>query len=49
VAESHGGTVSLEDPEIGTGARFVVTIPREDASGDDRPPEPAVSGRRRDR
>ena len=33
VAESHGGTVSLEDPEIGTGARFVVTIPR-DTSGE---------------
>ncbi|MGB8879650.1 MAG: sensor histidine kinase, partial [Solirubrobacteraceae bacterium] len=37
VAESHGGTVSLEDPEIGTGARFVVAIPR-DTSGD--PVEP---------
>jgi two-component system, OmpR family, sensor kinase len=49
VAESHGGTVSLENPETGTGARFVVTIPREDAGGEDRPPEPAVSGRRRDR
>ncbi|MGO9906847.1 MAG: sensor histidine kinase [Solirubrobacteraceae bacterium] len=37
VAESHGGTVSLEEPEIGTGARFVVAIPR-DTTGD--PVEP---------
>jgi len=27
VAESHGGTVSLERPEGGTGARFVIRIP----------------------
>ena len=37
VAESHGGSVTLEDPEIGTGARFVVAIPR-DTTGD--PVEP---------
>jgi signal transduction histidine kinase len=29
VAESHGGTVNLEHPASGTGARFVITIPRE--------------------
>jgi two-component system, OmpR family, sensor kinase len=28
VAESHGGTVTLEHPAAGTGARFVITIPR---------------------
>jgi signal transduction histidine kinase len=28
VAESHGGTVTLERPDAGTGARFVITIPR---------------------
>jgi signal transduction histidine kinase len=28
VAESHGGTVTLEHTESGTGARFVITIPR---------------------
>jgi len=28
VAESHGGTVALERPEVGPGARFVITIPR---------------------
>ncbi|HTU86812.1 MAG TPA: HAMP domain-containing sensor histidine kinase [Solirubrobacteraceae bacterium] len=37
VAESHGGTVTLEEPEVGTGTRFVVTIPR-DTSAD--PAEP---------
>ena len=29
VAESHGGTVGLEQPEPGAGARFVITIPRD--------------------
>jgi two-component system OmpR family sensor kinase len=47
VAESHGGTVTLEEPEVGTGARFVITIPREDAVPEPGPPEPAVPGRRR--
>jgi two-component system, OmpR family, sensor kinase len=28
VAESHGGTVTLEDGAFGRGARFVVTLPR---------------------
>ena len=28
VAESHGGTVTLEHPTAGSGARFVITIPR---------------------
>jgi two-component system, OmpR family, sensor kinase len=35
VAELHGGTVTLEHPPAGSGARFVITIPRESpASGD---------------
>jgi two-component system, OmpR family, sensor kinase len=29
VTESHGGTVALEQPQTGTGARFVITIPRD--------------------
>src|SRR5205807_1126875 len=29
VADSHGGTVSLEQPDAGTGARFVIKIPRD--------------------
>jgi two-component system, OmpR family, sensor kinase len=29
VAESHGGTVTLDEPEHGTGARFVIRIPLE--------------------
>jgi signal transduction histidine kinase len=28
VAESHGGTVRLDQPDGGTGARFVISIPR---------------------
>jgi two-component system OmpR family sensor kinase len=27
VADTHGGSVSLESPEHGTGARFVVSLP----------------------
>jgi two-component system, OmpR family, sensor kinase len=27
VAESHGGSVALEQPDEGTGARFVVHLP----------------------
>jgi two-component system, OmpR family, sensor kinase len=46
VAESHGGTVALERPAGGTGARFVISIPREPAAA---PPEPALAARRRDR
>jgi two-component system, OmpR family, sensor kinase len=54
VAESHGGTVALERPGRGTGARFVIKIPREpDApqNGDAPEPAPAVvaAGRRRTR
>jgi two-component system, OmpR family, sensor kinase len=47
VTESHGGTVELEQPEEGTGARFVIKIPREPtrASGD-QPRAPARAGRR---
>ncbi len=53
VAESHGGSVVLEQPDVGTGTRFVIKIPR--GLGPDPappPPEPrvgpsaAVSGRR---
>ncbi|MBV9606765.1 MAG: HAMP domain-containing histidine kinase [Solirubrobacterales bacterium] len=46
VAESHGGTVTLEHPAAGNGARFVITIPREPslATGDD-PRTPARVGR----
>jgi two-component system OmpR family sensor kinase len=54
VAESHGGTVSLEEPEVGTGTRFVIEIPRAptDDNGDapePLAPAPATSGRRRAR
>ena len=28
VAESHGGTVTLDQPDGGTGTRFVIVIPR---------------------
>ena len=31
VAESHGGSVSLERPDVGTGTRFVIRIPIERA------------------
>ena len=48
VAESHGGTVTLEQPDAGSGARFVIKIPRA-AAANTRPPEPALSGRRRAR
>ncbi len=46
VAESHGGTVTLEQPPAGSGARFVITIPREPpiAAGD-HPRTPARVGR----
>jgi two-component system, OmpR family, sensor kinase len=46
VAESHGGTVTLERPAGGAGARFVITIPRRPTAAQ---PEPAISARRRDR
>ena len=38
VAESHGGSVALEQPETGAGARFVIRIPRDPtAAVDPRP------------
>jgi two-component system, OmpR family, sensor kinase len=47
VAESHGGTVTLEQPPAGSGARFVITIPREPVGGPgDHPRTPARVGRR---
>jgi two-component system, OmpR family, sensor kinase len=56
VAESHGGTVALERPQNGPGARFVITIPRDPTAGNGHPTaEPPVdtaastSGRRRRR
>ncbi len=43
VAESHGGTVALERPETGSGARFVITIPRDPTAGNGQPsPETPV-------
>ncbi|MGH2882394.1 MAG: sensor histidine kinase, partial [Solirubrobacteraceae bacterium] len=43
VAESHGGTVTLERPETGPGARFVITIPRDPTAGNGQPsPETPV-------
>jgi two-component system, OmpR family, sensor kinase len=48
VAESHGGTVTLERPRTGSGARFVIRIPREPGIATPAP-EPAVSGRHRTR
>ena len=45
VAESHGGTVALEQPRTGSGARFVISIPRSLATGD-HPRTPARAGRR---
>jgi signal transduction histidine kinase len=44
VAESHGGTVSLEQPEARTGARFVIKIPRDPAAGTPPAPEPTSVG-----
>jgi two-component system, OmpR family, sensor kinase len=35
VAESHGGTVTLEDAGEGSGARFVVRLPAQEALGTD--------------
>jgi signal transduction histidine kinase len=36
VAESHDGTVTLEHPAVGSGARFVITIPREPSQAGSR-------------
>jgi signal transduction histidine kinase len=49
VAESHGGTVVLEQPEASTGARFVITIPRGPAAAAATPREPAMPVRRSER
>jgi signal transduction histidine kinase len=48
VAESHGGTVTLEQPDNHIGARFVIKIPRGPVAGDIAPPqhEPVATGRR---
>jgi signal transduction histidine kinase len=42
VAESHGGTVALEQPVVGTGARFVITIPRDPTASDVHAPPAGV-------
>jgi len=51
VTESHGGSVVLEQPESGRGARFVISIPRSPAATDLIGPEaePVISSRRRKR
>jgi two-component system, OmpR family, sensor kinase len=49
VAASHGGTVALEHPEAGTGARFVIKIPRDPTAGHSATPEPVTPGRRGNR
>jgi two-component system, OmpR family, sensor kinase len=51
VAESHGGSVALDQPESGNGARFVIRIPRPPTAADLIGPEPesVISGRRRKR
>ena len=46
VAESHGGTVTLEHPDAGTGARFVIKIPRAPLATGDHPRTPARVARR---
>jgi two-component system OmpR family sensor kinase len=46
VAESHGGSVTLEQPEVGSGARFVIKIPRAPAADGPPPTEPLPAGRR---
>jgi two-component system, OmpR family, sensor kinase len=44
VAESHGGTVALERPATGPGARFVITIPRDPTAGNGQPTPEAPVG-----
>jgi signal transduction histidine kinase len=41
VAESHGGTVALERPPPGRGARFVVRLPAAEPTGRELTPTPA--------
>jgi signal transduction histidine kinase len=57
VAQSHGGTVALERPEVGTGTRFVIRIPVTGAASRPVAPNPGQTstttgrtiGRRRNR
>jgi len=49
VAESHGGSVALDQPDTGTGARFVITIPRAGDTSEEPAPEPALPARHRTR
>ena len=44
VAESHGGSVRLESPADGPGARFVVRLPLEPAAGAPSPEPSATAG-----
>jgi len=47
VAESHSGSVALEQPDVGTGTRFVITIPRDpNTVNGDAPLEPPVGASR---
>ncbi len=39
VAESHDGSVALEQPAVGTGSRFVIKIPRAPAGDNGHPPD----------
>jgi two-component system OmpR family sensor kinase len=41
VADSHGGTVALERPASGRGARFVVRMPAAEPTGRELTPTPA--------
>jgi two-component system, OmpR family, sensor kinase len=47
VAESHGGTVTLEHPQSGTGTRFVIRIPNQEHARDENGDEPAAGVPRR--
>ena len=49
VAESDGGSVALERPEVGSGARFVIRIPCAPLAAEAPAPEPVATGRRRSR
>ncbi len=47
VAESHGGSVALEQPDAGSGARFVIRIPRDPSAADSDPaPSPPAAQKR---
>lgn len=47
IIEAHGGTIAIEDSEVGT--RFVVTLPVRDQGGADSHAEPAEDARGRGR